>query len=244
MFTRELPLSRFAVHQLYGVRLQDYCPPARLVLTLFSLQLQLLFWAYPPLQRFTTSVCYQIPLVWFAFFTEIQSNSQLLTDSHLQLVACLTPLITQLLSLKFPVGRACSSALKNQGFLFASLQRKTGYLPCADPSFGPMTVSPVCGVSGLICFTPSDLHQMMYYTSNFRDLHLLFQQSEAFPQTVLWHTWFNFLDHLSPDPPSTFHSWSVPPLKLILYFLPTRFLQVGFVRIHPCCFSQLRRLQL
>ena len=101
-----------------------------------------------------------------------------------------------------------------------------------------MTVSPVCGVSGLICFTPSDLHQMMYHTSNFRDLHLLFQQFEAFPQTVLWHTWSNLLDHLSPDPSSTFHPWSVPPLKLILYFLPTRFLQVGFVRIHPCCFSQ------
>ena len=31
---RELPLSRYAVHQLYGIRLQDYCPPARLALTL------------------------------------------------------------------------------------------------------------------------------------------------------------------------------------------------------------------
>jgi len=46
---------------------------------------------------------------------------------------------------------------------------------CVDPSFGFLTISPACGVSGVSGLT----------RIHFRDPPLLSQQLEAFPQTVL-----------------------------------------------------------
>lgn len=78
--------------------------------------------------------------------------------------------------------------------LVSSRQAQSLANNCVDPSFGFLTVSPVCGVSGNSAVT----------RSYFRDLPLLLQQPEAFPQTVLWYTPLCLHSGLNPVPPSTF----------------------------------------
>jgi len=72
-----------------------------------------------------------------------------------------------------------------------------------------MTISPLWGVSGEIDVTQS----------HFRDLPLLSQQLEAFPQTVLWYTPICLHISLNPVPSSTFALEAFSPRNCRLIFI-------------------------